>query len=172
MDNTDLYLGLLNFRNTPRNKILKSPNERLMSRITRSPIPTTEKMLKPRIVHGVRKELMKLRHLQKKYADRGTKEGKQLQPGDKVRVQIEHRHWEEGEVTQGTGKPRSYMVKTADGQYRRNSAHLHETKATIIKPVNVTPHPIEIAEPQSITPPAIETKESSYRTSPSNYSLW
>lgn len=35
-DGSSVELGLLNFRNTPRNEFLKSPNERILARCTRS----------------------------------------------------------------------------------------------------------------------------------------
>ncbi|XP_046841865.1 uncharacterized protein K02A2.6-like [Xenia sp. Carnegie-2017] len=38
-DNTDPYLGLLNYRNTPRNEIVGSPAQRLMGRRTRTLLP-------------------------------------------------------------------------------------------------------------------------------------
>ena len=49
-DNSDMYLGLLLIRNTPRDNNLKSPAERLLSRKTKIPLPTTDASLKPQIV--------------------------------------------------------------------------------------------------------------------------
>ncbi|KAI8433385.1 hypothetical protein MSG28_015425 [Choristoneura fumiferana] len=51
-------------RQTPRNDYLGSSNQRLFSRITRSPIPTTDQNLKPKIIHGVTDELKRLREKQ------------------------------------------------------------------------------------------------------------
>ncbi|XP_046863366.1 uncharacterized protein LOC124457124 [Xenia sp. Carnegie-2017] len=44
-DNTDPYLGLLNYRNTPRDDIVGSPAQRLMRRRTRKLLPISEKLL-------------------------------------------------------------------------------------------------------------------------------
>ena len=41
-DGSDAYLALLNNRNTPRDSILESPAQRLMSRRTKSVIPIVE----------------------------------------------------------------------------------------------------------------------------------
>ncbi|KAG5870593.1 hypothetical protein JTB14_018723 [Gonioctena quinquepunctata] len=60
LDNTDVRLALLNYRNTPRNNKLGSPNERLFSRITRSLIPTSTEMLKPILIEDVDTELTTL----------------------------------------------------------------------------------------------------------------
>ena len=43
------YLSLLHYRNTPRDSILGSPAQRLMSRQTKTLLPTTEEILKPQV---------------------------------------------------------------------------------------------------------------------------
>ena len=48
VDKSDVQLALLNWKNTPTNDLLSSPNQRLFSRITRSLIPTIDNNLKPK----------------------------------------------------------------------------------------------------------------------------
>ncbi|XP_046862058.1 uncharacterized protein K02A2.6-like [Xenia sp. Carnegie-2017] len=49
-DNTDPYLGLLSYRNTPRDEIVGSPAQRLMGRRTRTLLPISEKLLEFSII--------------------------------------------------------------------------------------------------------------------------
>ena len=69
-DNSDMYLGLLLIRSTPRDNNLKSPAERLHSRKTKIPLPTTDASLKPQIVPNVPSALAKVRMQKKNYYDK------------------------------------------------------------------------------------------------------
>ena len=51
--NSNVYYGLLMLRSTPRDGHLKYPAERLYSRKTNIPLPTTTSALKSRVVSGV-----------------------------------------------------------------------------------------------------------------------
>lgn len=61
MDKTDLNLALLTYRNTPRNDLLGSPNQRLMSRTTRATMPVPVQHLKPQVIDNVTAHLKSLR---------------------------------------------------------------------------------------------------------------
>ncbi|XP_028168447.1 uncharacterized protein K02A2.6-like, partial [Ostrinia furnacalis] len=98
IDNSDIQLALLNWRNTPRNETLGSPNQRIFSRITRSPIPTIDKNLKPKLIQGVTAELQRLREKQSNYSNKHTKTPEKLEVNDKVRHRVAHRHWEGAKV--------------------------------------------------------------------------
>ena len=69
VDKSDVQLALLNWRNTPRNYLLGSPNQRLFSRITKFPIPITDNNLKPKIIQGATAELQQLREKQVSYSN-------------------------------------------------------------------------------------------------------
>lgn len=69
LDDSDIQLTLSNYRNTPRNNVLGSPDQRLFSRITRSILPVSHEKLKPKTVTNVNE----LRELKKTYADTHTK---------------------------------------------------------------------------------------------------
>ena len=49
-DNNNFYLALLNLRNTPRHTDTGSPAQRLFGRRTKTKLPTTEALLKPRVM--------------------------------------------------------------------------------------------------------------------------
>ena len=49
---TDIYLALLNLRNTPRDDVLGSPAQRLMARRTKTALPTDRALLRPKLQSG------------------------------------------------------------------------------------------------------------------------
>ena len=49
-DGSDPMLGLLNLKNTPINVNLGSPAQRLLSRRTETVLPTTRKLLRPKVI--------------------------------------------------------------------------------------------------------------------------
>ncbi|GBP14486.1 Uncharacterized protein K02A2.6 [Eumeta japonica] len=141
IDKSDVQLALLNWRKTPQNENLGSPNQRLFSRVTRSPIPTTENNLKPKLIKGVPTELQLLRETQVKYSNKHTTRPVNFEINDKVRHKVAHRQWEGARVVE---KPedlrRSLIIQTDKGQtLRRNFSHLHRTQADIISNKVVVP---------------------------------
>ncbi|PIK53448.1 hypothetical protein BSL78_09678 [Apostichopus japonicus] len=128
----DPYLALLDYRNTPRDNILGSPVQRLFGRRTNTLLPTTEHLLKPKILkpETVHKRLVEKRQTQKTYYDRQTKKLPELQPGDNIRLQTD-KGWKPATIVFKAEQPRSYYVETAEGvQYRRNRKHLLKTGET------------------------------------------
>ena len=87
-DGVDLYMILLNQRNTPRDSKLGSPAQRLMPRQTKTLLPIAEELLKPKIKDPkiVQEQLQMYRVQQKKNFDRRTQELPQLRKGDVVRI--------------------------------------------------------------------------------------
>lgn len=124
----DPYVALLNYRNTPITDLDLSPAELLMGRTLRTTLPTPEHLLKP--TTDVKHKLLKRQNKQKKYFDRHA--GKclsTLHPGNVVRVRIPtEREWTPATVLKSCTEPRSYIVKTPEGnELRRNRKHLMET---------------------------------------------
>lgn len=169
MDDTEVHLALLNYRNTQRNGIIGSPNQRLMSRTTRSVLPIHENKLMPVIVKNVGQQLAELRHKQKMYHDRVVKPTPAIQVGENVRMQRGPRDWISATVVGNTDKPRSLIVQAENGkQYRRNTIHLCPTKSTIKDPPAVAASPTRneerqedslapentLPKPQSSSPPS------------------
>ena len=73
-DGSDVQLGLLNLRNTPRDG-MDSPAQRLLSRRTRTTLPTSTKLLKPKPLSKSRvsTQLKKVRQQQKQYHDKSAR---------------------------------------------------------------------------------------------------
>ena len=122
----DPYMSLLNHRNTPRDSVLGSPAQRLMSRRTKTILPVTEELLVPRVVspEKVQDRVQHYKHLQKKAYDKKSQNLPALKKGDVVRIQEEKGFLKKGIVVQETNYPRSYQVKTSSGIFRRNRRHL------------------------------------------------
>ena len=122
-DNRDPYLALLEHRNTPLSDQLGSPAQRLMGQRTKPLIPTSEKLLQPKIIspNMVVKEMMQRKEKQKFYYDRHTK------PLENLVVQVKNQ-WKPAKVTViDQNVPRSYVVQTSGDQtYRRNRCHLRK----------------------------------------------
>ena len=127
--NSDPYLAILEYRNTPIEGIKLSPSQLLMGRRTRTQLPVNDSLLKPQYHDGanVQNALNERQHIQKYYYDRGAKSLPQLNPGDQIRVRNENK-WEPGTVEQRADTPRSYVIQTEKGQkLRRNRRHLLKT---------------------------------------------
>lgn len=129
-DGTDLYLNLLNIRNIPRDKILGSPAQRLMSRVTRTNLPISKQMLKPRTKDTVKvkTQLSKKRQMQKMSYDKKSKPLSPLHESQVVRMQTTKGHDKIGVVRTPLAKPRSYIVESDGKEYRRNRRHLLPVK--------------------------------------------
>ena len=86
VDKSDVQLALLNWRNTPRNDLLGSPNQHLISRIIRYQIPKSDDNLKTKIIQGVTSEL------QVNYSNKQTNRPVNFEISDKVTHKVPHRH--------------------------------------------------------------------------------
>ena len=71
---TDFYLALLAWRNTPSEGLESSPTQRMFGRRTRTLIPMTSELLKPKIVEDVQGKLLKRKQLQAKHYNISAKE--------------------------------------------------------------------------------------------------
>ena len=124
---TDPFIGLLEYRNTPISGMSYTPMQLLMSRTARTKIPTCPILMKPRVATGVIRQLQRNQDKQKHYYDKGSKALQPLKPQDQVRIR-QGKRWIPATVTATASTPRSYIVRTQDGQtYRRNRRHLLKT---------------------------------------------
>lgn len=83
----DPYLSLLHWRNTPTEGHNSSPAQRLFGRRTKTPLPTSNHLLKPKIPKEVEDKLTLKKAKQAMYYGRDTNELEELLPGDLVRIQ-------------------------------------------------------------------------------------
>lgn len=126
--NHDLYLSLLELRNTPIADLSYSPAELLMSRKLRARLPISKTLLKPSIAENAYEKLKSRQIAQKRFHDRRAKSMKPLHENDVVRIQRDGQ-WKPAVVTHKHSTPRSYYVTTPDGStYRRNRFHLMKTR--------------------------------------------
>ena len=132
-DGSDVYLALLDYRNTPTQGLETSPVQRLMSRRTKTLLPTTAKLLQPQIPDGQHKKMLANQERQAKYYDRGARTLPDLKPGDTVRMyhgpsKTKSQELLKAMVNSKLGS-RSYEVLTEDGRnFRRNRVHLRKSE--------------------------------------------
>ena len=126
---TDFYLALLAWRNTPSEGLESSPAQRMFGRRTRTLIPMTSELLKPKIVEDVQGKLMKRKQLQAKHYNISAKELPPLSKGEIVRVKPtdRSRRWFKARVEQQVDV-RSYEVRTEDG---RSSGETEDTSEAV-----------------------------------------
>ena len=119
----DQYLALLEFRNTPKQDINKSPAEMMFGRSTRSVIPTMKK--RPSCDITLTEKYTKHQKRVKKYYDKHARDMSQLEKGQPVYFQHpEKPEWNKGLVCDKFGD-RSYQVQNKDGvTYSRNRVHI------------------------------------------------
>ena len=145
---TDFHLAELAWRNTPSEGLENSPAQRMFGCCTRTMIPTTRELLKPKIVEDVQGKLLKRKQLQAKHYNISAKELHPPPPpvskGEIVRVKPTDRsgRWFKARVAQQVDL-RSYEVRTEDGKiFRRNRRHLRSSKEPAC--VRVNPEPIHM----------------------------
>ena len=110
-----------------------------MGRRTRTLIPTSEKLLQPKVISPkvVYREITQRKAKQKYYYDRHARHLKEMAVGDAV-MMLDGNKWKPAKVIAISREaPRSYVIKTPEGQtYRRNRRHLkrapnNSTKASL-----------------------------------------
>ena len=126
-------------------------------------LPCTPEQLTPQVIDPkkVTEAIRKLQARNKKYYDRNGKELPSLKPKDAVRIQMGDK-WVSGTVKRLADTPRSYIVRTPDGQeYHRNCRHLRKAPSQPAAAIdtddnnNVTTQPVEqavVEEPSEIQP--------------------
>ncbi|KAK0155576.1 hypothetical protein N1851_002056 [Merluccius polli] len=97
-----------------------------MSRVTRTNLPVSKHLLKPKPLNSgtVHNHLSKKRENQKKFYNRGSQPLTPLHNSQVVRLQTEKGHDKIGIVKMAAAEPRSYLVELEGREYRRNRRHL------------------------------------------------
>ena len=127
-DNSCVQKALLNSRNTPRKDVMSSPNQRLMSRMTRSLVPATTEQLKPKLVENIPVYIKNARELQRQEYNKTAQQETNFKIGETVRMQRGYKNWILAKIVKKLKAPRSYLLKTTGGKYyRRNTAHIRPT---------------------------------------------
>lgn len=141
-DNQDPWLALLDYRNTQTAGMQSSPVQRLMSRRTKTRIPTAATLLQPEVSTAVTDKIHRKRQVAKSYHDRKVRELPDLDIGQEVQVAPyqHHKTWETG-VCVDKLSDRSYLLQSHGQLLRRNRED--------IKPAT----PISTPDPPAEDPP-------------------
>lgn len=154
---SDPYLAILDHRNTPTQGMTTSPAQRLMSRRTKTLLPTAVTQLKPAVIST---DVMRhdIKHSQRKQAEHANKKASVLPPleeGDTVRLQpfkIGDKKWTKGTVVQRLDE-RSYFIDTPGGMVRRNRQHIKKSaEGTGTKSVETSQLDASIKVPEETLP--------------------
>jgi len=128
--NSDPFIALLNFRNTPQQVTDYSPVQQLINRRTRTLLPMKSSLLKSNIPENVQENIQRSKEKQAKYYNRNARFLQELNRGDTVRIapQQGNKEWEKG-VVKNKHSERSYEVQKENGRFiRRNRKYLRKTK--------------------------------------------
>ena len=133
-DGLDPLLGLLNLRKflRPRDQVLGSPVQRLMSRCTRYLLPVAKKLLAPRALNNkhVFSRLKSKRMQQKASNDRGAKPLPPLYPQQVLRLHTSRGYKKVVIVRQPTTDPRSYIVNVGERERERERERVPQKPQT------------------------------------------
>ena len=101
----------MEWRNTPTEGFDSSPAQRFFGRRTRSQLPTTETLLKPKIVKNVPEIQLRKLEKQAKYYNKSSKDLKRLSAGEIIRLQPDpgQKVWRKGKVIKEV-LPRRYKI--------------------------------------------------------------
>ena len=136
----DIYMGLLNMRNTPRPN-LGSQCQRNLARRTRTPIPIAESLLRPELLDSevIQYNISEQRAKQASHASAHTKQLSPLQMGDKARMEEGKGYGRLVTVLGQGASPNSHQVQDADGNiYRRTREHLLKVQQTPAAPATLS----------------------------------
>ncbi|XP_031339442.1 uncharacterized protein LOC116167957 [Photinus pyralis] len=128
----ELWWVLLHHRNTP-NKIGYSPVERLMSRPTRTGIPSNVSKYVPKVPEQVPALIEKHRRYNKYYYDKKGKDLPQLNIGEGVQVQLKpdtDKRWQPATVSRQLTE-RAYEIDTGGTKYVRDRVNLKDRATSI-----------------------------------------
>lgn len=121
----DIWLSLLEYRNTPLKEINASPVELLMGRKTRTPVLAKIDLFRPQVIPNIKNNIENKNKSKKKYYDRNAKNKLNFEKGDKVWYQEKKGSWVMATIMEKHNTPRSYWIGLEDGTVlRRNSGVL------------------------------------------------
>ena len=89
--NTDPFLALLEWRNTPSEQLGPSPAQLILGRRIRTRLPTGDKVLDTAMSAAASFALSTAKERQSAYYKRGAKERQPLSKGDTVRVKFDEK---------------------------------------------------------------------------------
>ncbi|KAK3084719.1 hypothetical protein FSP39_017965 [Pinctada imbricata] len=136
----DVYIALLEYRNSPLDDIGLSPAQLLMNRQLRTKLPIAKALLRPSGIDNAKPQLDKRQAKQKFYHDKNVVMLPKVSPGEIVRMRdTQNATWQKAKIEENLGN-RSYILKSDKGSlYRRNREHVlksHEDSFRVQIPVD------------------------------------
>lgn len=133
-DKKDIWLALLDWRNTPQLDGY-TPSQKAIGRRTRGILPVARDQLQIRAVENNRvRDNIELRKVKSKfYHDRKSQELPKLMTGQEVFVQLKPEktpEWTRGRITEVLSD-RDYQVTANGGSYRRNRKFIRDAYSTV-----------------------------------------
>ena len=142
---------MLNHRNTP-NETGASPAQLFLNRCTRTLMPMSQKLLKPKAIDidSQTKKMAQKQHKSAKYYNAHAKDLPLLEESDNVKLRpytFRKKKWVNGTITKRLDE-RSYEVESGDSLYRRNRVHLRKmSNMTTDAPADVPADVPEVQRP-------------------------
>lgn len=119
----ELWLALLEYRNTPLKEVNASPTELLMSRKTRTLLPAKIQLFDPSVVPSIRQNIHYRNARSKRYYDRrGVSVKNEFNVGQNIWFKNGRYGWVPGIIMSKFGTPRSYWIKLENGSVLRRNA--------------------------------------------------
>jgi transposase InsO family protein len=154
-DNSDPFLALLDWRNTPSEQLDNSPAQILLGRRVRTLLPMKSTLLDTMLSQSASEALQHAKLRQARYYNRQARERPTFSQGQTVRFKFsdDDDGWRKG-VISAVLPNRSYNIKAEDGsQYRRTSRHIRQTAELPLivddDPMGSLMHDLEIHSPSS-----------------------
>ena len=163
----DVYLALLDHRNTPTEQTYSSPAQRLFGRRTRTLLPVSPKLLKPEIQTNVMTKLATARAQQASHYNKVSQTLPEIQPGEVVRLKLPGNSTWSQAICKGEVAPRSYEVECNGRTYRRNRKDLRPTSEPLF-PVTGIPTSVDLPAAQFDEQTSTEFKIQESNTSPNS----
>ena len=126
MSQKDLWKAILDWRNTPNERLSASPAQRLISRRTQTMLPAEKTLLKTKIEKGVPKKLLKNCLRSKQHYDYVNRQLLELSEWANVRAKISGKTLFFGRIVRKAA-PRSYLIDVSGQIFRRNRSFVRPT---------------------------------------------
>lgn len=126
---TELWLALLEYRNTPLKEVEASPVELLMSRKTRTLVPGKKSLFVPSIVPTILENIKNKNVKSGRYYNRNAIFKSSFKKNEDIWYHDSRNGWIKGIIAEAHDAPRSYWIRLIDGTViRRNSKWIRKRK--------------------------------------------
>ena len=163
---TDVWLGVLEYRNTQTQGFDSSPAERLFSRRTRTILPAKPSTLQAKLQEATASKLCHSHEVQAKAYNSGSKELRDLKVGCIVTIRLQAKCQEATVIRSSRKSGRSYVVRTKATAkfYRRNRRVLRLQWSTLMYHEEMTNNWDEEQEDQPAAEGGVEEEEEEEET--------